>query len=901
MGRQQNEENTKVKLVLPLLKQGLGYSNDELNFEQPVRNRRADIAITVNNKTCAFIEVKKEKGNLNRHIDQAVEYGLEQQIEFVALTNGQEFRIYATFAKGVIAPSDRLIESFNINQPTDPPKNLYDLFSRTSCPDFNKLKKLKEKLRPKATESDLTNILRRSTDDLFNILSPQFTERYKSDLKFKGKIDLWARNVKLDINNTKLIENLCKEGAYSLINRVLFYCICEDRSSKVSNISDASLKNWRKDWRNRVEKPSIKLGTLFDNSTNQHGFAQFYNSPLFNSIKFNDVEWDQNVILRVLGRFANINFKSVNNDLIGKAYEKHIPESERKNLGQFYTPQFIVEYLVDQIDFTAQSRVLDPACGSGAFLTRALDQLIEKTNISPNSAIENNLYGIDINPFANQLTTMNLLLKTLNCTKKPKHINVLSADSLIDKITPVNLFSSDELGAEAKKNVKEINKFLNPGNTKFDVIVGNPPYLCFGLRGNPAMKKIYKNYLKNRWTNSAEYKISYYPLFIERSIKLLSEGGIMAFILPDSFLVGKYFSKIRKHILDTCKIQEIVLCKEDFWEDGEVGCPTLLMLQKESDTIKRKDNQVIVKLAESGDHIKTKNFKKYKLSQNIFQNTSCNRFELYFDSHSKQLVETMRSKAKGTMIKDVVLGYSGAIAAKGYKKQDIIAKKEINSYYKKGLLDGNEVLPYKVNYKGGWIKIQPRVLRSGYNPTIMQKTKILIRQTADTLIAAIDKRQLYHLNKIHTFHPIDQQNAPLEWIALIINSSIMNRFYHIISMEVGRAMAQTDIDQLQELPFIEPSVDMKKKAEKLYKTLSTQSQNTPFYQNAKNEAERLVANTYGINQKLQDIATKTVQAKQLASVSRIQEQREISRRTREKEYERINKPKRKRNKKIQVN
>lgn len=615
-----------------------------------------------------------------------------------------------------------------------------------------------------------------------------------------------------------------------------------------------------------VEKPSAKLNVLFKKSA-EKGFSQFYDSPLFNSIKFDDVKWDQLVIFRVLSRFANIDFEKINDDLIGKAYESHIPERERKDLGQFYTPQFIVEYLIEQLDLTSKSQILDPACGSGAFLTRVLDKLTRETNITPSQAIENNLYGIDINPFANQLTTMNLLLKTLDYDTKPEQINILSADALIDEtINQEELFSSLEFSSEAKKNVRELNHFFDSGHKKFDAVIGNPPYRCFGLKSNKAMKKQYDNYLKNRWLNSAEYKITYYPLFIERSIELLKKNGILAFILPDSFLAGRYFSKIRKYILETCKIQEIVLCREDFWE-GDVGFPTLLVLQKESNNIKRKNNQITAKLADTQSHIKANKFKKYKFPQHTFQIISRNRFELYFDKYSRELVETMRSKSD-VSLKEVMSGYSGAIAARGCNKQDIISDKKSNSFFQKGLLAGTEIIPYKVQYNNGWIKIDSKALRSGYDPEVMERPKILVRQTGDTLIAAVDRRKLYHLNIIHSFYS-KENSAPFEWIALIMNSSIMNRFYHIASMEFGRAMAQTDIDQIENLPFVEPSSKTIEKAKELYKILSSSANGTANYKNAKKRAETMVANEYGINKELKETAIYTIESRQLASVSRI--------------------------------
>ena len=72
---------------------------DELDFEHNVKNKRADIGIIINNQLASIIEVKKRNENLNNHIEQAIEYGVEKQIEFVALTNGKRIQVICSFCK----------------------------------------------------------------------------------------------------------------------------------------------------------------------------------------------------------------------------------------------------------------------------------------------------------------------------------------------------------------------------------------------------------------------------------------------------------------------------------------------------------------------------------------------------------------------------------------------------------------------------------------------------------------------------------------------------------------------------------------------------------------------------------------------------------------------------------
>ena len=204
-------------------------------------------------------------------------------------------------------------------------------------------------MKPEVREEDLIKILQESTKELFNFLKSQFVDRFNSDENFSRKIKLWAQEIKLDVTDDKFIEKLCKEGAYNLINRVLFYRIGEDKTPNLQ-ITEGSLLEWRRAWREATEKPSKKLSKLFKEVATE--YKNFFNAPLFNSIGFDDIEWNDEVILKILGSFANLDFKNTNNDILGKAYERHIPSEERKRLGQFYTPSYIINYLLEDLELT---------------------------------------------------------------------------------------------------------------------------------------------------------------------------------------------------------------------------------------------------------------------------------------------------------------------------------------------------------------------------------------------------------------------------------------------------------------------------------------------------------------------------------------------------------------------
>ena len=116
----------------------------------------------------------------------------------------------------------------------------------------------------------------------------------------------------------------------------------------------------------------------------------------------------------------------------------------------------------------------------------------------------------------------------------------------------------------------------NPG---FDAVIANPPYISFGLGRVDTLGGNDEGYIREKY-DFAEYKISIYGLFIECAVRQIRRGGSSGMILPDSFLLGMYFSKLREFLLSRTKIVRLIIFKKDFWESGDVGFPTILVSQK---------------------------------------------------------------------------------------------------------------------------------------------------------------------------------------------------------------------------------------------------------------------------------------------------------------------------------
>ena len=165
-------------------------------------------------------------------------------------------------------------------------------------------------------------------------------------------------------------------------------------------------------------------------------------------------------------------FKKIDNNislkLIERVFELLIPIEDRETNGAFYTPSFIIKYIVNNT-ITKNQTVCDPSCGCGGFLLEATRKLKELTNKSIKEIIENNIFGCDILDYSIRRTKILLSLLMLEYGEDENNIkfNLINKDSLL--INWSEFFPNNVPGKGLFKfNTKELG---------FDAIIGNPPYL----------------------------------------------------------------------------------------------------------------------------------------------------------------------------------------------------------------------------------------------------------------------------------------------------------------------------------------------------------------------------------------------------------------------------------------
>lgn len=258
---------------------------------------------------------------------------------------------------------------------------------------------------------------------------------------------------------------------------------------------------------------------------------------------------------RQLSLFKLYDFNIIPIELISSIYEILLGEKTRDKDNAFYTPNYLVEYILDKtitkgMKQKNELKVLDPACGSGAFLVNSYRRMIqknlgEKTYCYDDNKLKqlltDNIFGIDINEEAIDVTTFSLYLTILDY-KDPKSLFEFTLPNLKGQ----NLFVSDFFDEGSLT-------LLLDKNIKFDYIIGNPPWgnVKDGLHMTYCREKGYADKQQNNDIGRS---------FVFRAKDFCSEGTMCCFILHAKLLYNQKEPavKFRKWILEKAEIYEIV-------------------------------------------------------------------------------------------------------------------------------------------------------------------------------------------------------------------------------------------------------------------------------------------------------------------------------------------------------
>ena len=277
-----------------------------------------------------------------------------------------------------------------------------------------------------------------------------------------------------------------------------------------------------------------------------------------------DVKVDDNPLFSVVNHLQGINLNQTDLDVKGIAFERFLGSYFKGDMGQYFTPRELVEFIINMIQPDHEERILDPACGSGGFLLYAMEHIQKEASRyyeegTPehynhwHDFAEKYLFGIEVNDAIARVAKMNMILHD------DGHSNVVGNDALVN----FNKLYEQNRGFEKES---------------FDIILTNPP---FGANIKKEEKPYLDDYKLGKRRNSQKTEI----LFLERCFDFLKWGtGKLAIVLPDGILNNSSLQYVRDYIEQHYRILAVVSLPQTAFKHYEAGVkPSILFLQKFSE------------------------------------------------------------------------------------------------------------------------------------------------------------------------------------------------------------------------------------------------------------------------------------------------------------------------------
>ena len=580
------EEEVRQKYICRLV-DSYNYSLDQMDQEIQVSNSqrgqgaaRADIVVwrsreDKENKKYPLIvvECKAESVTIRKEdYYQGMNYASWAHADFFVTTNLKETRIFK-IVKGQIP--DKLDEIVDI---------------------------------PNATQANNQKEI-----DKLLIQTKKFTRDEFSRLLFK------CHNI---IRNN---DKLSPEAAFDEISKILFIKIRYERENDEGQIfSKERFVENRKAYEKLNKEMGVTNAIPFYQNLFEKTKQQFANDHLFDDNA--KIEIRENSFEQIVKELEIYNLSTTSDDVKGIAFEQFLGKTFRGELGQFFTPRTIVDFMVSILDPQEGELVCDPCCGSGGFLIKAFEYVrekIEKDIEEQKESIKSQLYGDDYDKMSAKkkqevdsevARIFSYLNEELNINNEKGRLRSLSFDCIYGTDANPRMARTAKMNmimhGDGHGGVHHHDGLLNVNGifeNRFDVILTNPP---FGSRVEKDLKiseadkftdeakiavykkrygEAYTQALKQVNDNVGKSLLSLYKidngltevLFIERCLNLLKPGGRMGIVLPEGVLNNSNLQKVREFVESKAKILLIVSIPQDvFIASGATVKPSLLFFRK---------------------------------------------------------------------------------------------------------------------------------------------------------------------------------------------------------------------------------------------------------------------------------------------------------------------------------
>ena len=511
--------------------------------------------------------------------------------------------------------------------------------------------------------------------------------------------------------------------------------------------------------------------------------------------------------------------------------------------------------------------VLDPACGSGSFLIVAYQYLLDwhrdwyvqnlvpllQSGLKPSSPeirrllpgaetgkkgrkkepelpvyqgrggewklttaerkriLLNNIYGVDIDRQAVEVTKLSLLLKVLEGENEEtisKQLTLFQERALPDLGNNIkcgnSLIGWDILEDNPSLTQEEIER-INPFDWEkefleifqrggFSVVIGNPPY---GAELSQDMRHL----LSTKYKTPIPITDSF-VLFMLKSFQLLRSGGLQSFIVPSPWLYMSSYTDFRKSLLRNYKLKELILFRQPVF--SEVTVETCIELMENA-----KDPEAKIRFLEIKDESTSLNGKIYYLDQSsVLKEPESNLCQSGDSVIQDLFLRIERNSKKLGDLTHIVCGLTPYRKGKGkpHQTKEVVDNKsfdadsKVDETYRQYLM-GRDFHRYCwQNEKERWISYGDWLAEPRYAAPFNDAIKIVIRQTADSIIAQLDIYKYLSLKNVHNLR-INHDKLSYNYLLGLLNSKLISWWYQKLIPEKGRVFAEVKVVNLKKIPI----------------------------------------------------------------------------------------------------
>lgn len=422
------------------------------------------------------------------------------------------------------------------------------------------------------------SMLSKAAEDLWGPIY-EAIKKQRSNRQFDSRLEAWAKKQGVNKYDTNFYKTLARQVVYRLIAKILFY---------------QTLRRYRLDLPvmklegTPPRQLASKLADIFQKARDVD-FQAVFEPDITDEIQFTRPAAD--VLIELVGHLNEYTFEQMPLDVIGRVFEQLIPPEVRHSLGQYFTREDLVDFIIAFCVRNHDDHVLDPTCGTGTFLIRAYDRLKRMADKSHHELLTQ-LWGVDIARFPAQLTTINLFRQ--NLADYRNFPRIVSKDFF--EVAPGDEFDfpPPRVGIDVSHTEKEKIPV-------FDAIVGNFPYIRQELieRSNRGYKEQLKRVLWDDWRRDypqlfQDHELSlsgqadiYAYLFFHTAVHL-KVGGRMGIVVSNAWLNVAYGYELQKFFLNKFKIIAIVESRCEPWFE-DVAINTVFVILERCDDADQRD------------------------------------------------------------------------------------------------------------------------------------------------------------------------------------------------------------------------------------------------------------------------------------------------------------------------